>query len=125
MAYRSLPLGDIVPMDAGVRDRLVTIEQLTESVGASKFPVESWATLCTTYASRNDEGGSERFLAAQLSTPATTRWEIPYRSDMDPDTVEVSKRMRLVYHGGAYDIISASEIGRREGIELITLSKAG
>lgn len=125
MAYRSLPLGDSVPMDAGVRDRQIVIQQLTPSVGASKFPVETWTTLCTVYASRYDQGGTERFIAAQLSTPATTRWEMSYRSDMDPDTVPVSKTRRLVYRGSTYDILSASEIGRREGIELITLSKAG
>lgn len=112
-------------MEPGLRDRLVAIEQLTESVGATKFPIETWTPLCTAYASKDDLGERERFAAAQLSTPATTRWEIGYRADMDPDEVEVTKKRRLVYKSRTYDIVAASEIGRREGIELLTLAKAG
>lgn len=119
MAYRTSPL------EAGERDKIVTIQCLTEAVGPSRFPKDDWTTLpsFTMFASKRDLGSRERFAAAQLSTPADVRWEINYREDMDPDLIDVPKKRRLLYKGRAYDIVSASQIGRNEGIELLTLSK--
>lgn len=122
MAQRDLTLGGAIPMDSGERDRLVTIQQLTDSIGGSKYPVEAWSTLTTAWMRKRDLKGWERFKAAQVSAPAETLWEMGYRSDMDPELVDVPKKRRLVYQGRTYDITSASQIGRREGIELMTLA---
>jgi SPP1 family predicted phage head-tail adaptor len=110
-------------MDAGERDRQVTLQQVTEGTTDSDgFPLEPWSTLASVFAKRIDLGGSEMFKASQLSAPYDTRWEIAYRTDMDPDELDIPKVRRLVYKGRPYDIVAASEIGRREGIELFTLS---
>lgn len=106
--------------DAGERDRLVIVQQLTESKGASNFPVEAWSQLTTMYLSKQPAGGRERFVADQVSAPYDTRWEGPYRADMDPELVEVEKKRRLVYKGRVHDIVHAAMIGRYEGIELLT-----
>lgn len=124
MAKRNLPSGGAVPMEPGERDKAVTIQQLTASKGTSRFPVETWSALATPIWMRKmDLRQQERFAAAQLSAPAETQWEMGYRADMDPELVDVPKTRRLVYQGFAYDITSASLIGRREGIELLTLGK--
>lgn len=123
MARRNLPVSAI-PMDPGERDRLIIIETLTETVGDSGFPVENWTTLTSLYAARFDVSGAERFRTDQLSAAYDTRWEIPYRADMDPTLVGVVKQRRLVHQGRTHDITAASEIGRRQGIELLTLTKA-
>lgn len=112
-------------VDAGERDRVVTLQQLTESVGGSRFPVESWSTLATVYARREDISGRERMVMDQSSAPFDCRWEIPYRTDMDPDEIDVPKKRRLVYKGRSYDIVAAAMIGRYDGIELTTLSRNG
>jgi len=126
MAKRNLPYGGITPFDAGERDRAVTIQQLTESSGTSGFPVESWTTLATpVWMRRDDLRGNERFDAGQLSSPFDTRWEMPYREDMDPELVDVAKTRRLLYKNRAYDIVNGSQIGRRDGIELMTLARVG
>lgn len=119
MAFR------VAPLEAGERDKQVTIQFLTEATGSSRFPKDDWTMLpsITMFASKRDLGGRERFAAAQLSTPADLRWEINYRADMDPDVIDVPKKRRLVYKGRAYDIVSASQIGRNEGIELLTMAK--
>lgn len=119
MAFRT------APMESGERDKQVTIQRLTDSAGSSRFPVEDWTTLpaITMFASRRDLGSRERFAASQLSTPADVRWEINYRADMDPDIVNVTKTRRLVYQGRVYDIVAASQIGRQEGVELLTLAQ--
>ena len=106
----------------GLRDRVVIVETLTESSGASNFPVESWATLRTVHAAKADLSQRERFIADQNSAPADTRWTLPYSPDYDPELVDVAKSCRLVYRSRAYDIVSALMIGRREGVELVTLS---
>lgn len=115
MSYRE-------PCGAGARDRRVLIQQSTESIAPSGVPVESWTTLALVFARKDSIGGRERFVANQLSAPYDTRLEIPWRSDMDPDSIDVRKTRRLIYSGRVHDIVSAEEIGRRQGILLTTLA---
>lgn len=123
MAKRNLPFGGITPMEPGERDRAVLIQQLAESDGVSGFPVETWTTLHACVWMRKLElQQKERFVAGQLSSPATCQWELPYLADMDPELVDVTKKRRLVSQGRVYDITSGSQIGRRDGIELLTLT---
>jgi head-tail adaptor len=121
MARRNVPLGH-VPMEPGERDRLVTIQTLTSSIGSSGFPVESWATLRTAWMMKRDARGDERFVKDQTTAQQVTVWEAPYMADMDPELVDVRKERRLVYQGRAYDIEDASQVGRRDGIEFTTIA---
>lgn len=106
---------------AGERDKFVTIEQLTESA-PNGFPVETWSTLVLVWMGRRDELASERFAASQETASFGSIWHMPYIADMDPDTVDVPKRRRLSYRGRKFDIVTASMIGNRDGIELLTLT---
>lgn len=110
-------------VSAGLRNRQVTIQQLTESQGASGFPVESWIPLVTVMASKDDQEGQERFAANQLSSPFDTTWQLPYLASLDPELLNVPKKRRLVYQGRVHDIVSASPIGElHRGIEVRTLA---
>ncbi len=111
-----------MPADSGLRDRLVTIQTLTDGVGSSSFPTESWATLRTEWAEKVDVRGRERLMNGQNASSFDTRWTLGYSAEMDPELVDVTKARRLVWQGRAYDIVSAAMIGRREGIELMTLA---
>lgn len=108
----------------GDRDRRVTIQQMTEDVDESFTPTETWTPLCRVWAEKIEVSGLEKFRAQQLSAPYNTRWRIPYRRDMDPELVNVPKSRRLVWQSRNHDIVSATMISRRDGIELETLSKA-
>lgn len=110
---------------SGKRDRLVTIQSMASSVGGSGFPVETWTDLSTVWAHRMDSRGTERFRADQLSAPFDTRWEVPYSEEWDPELVEVPKARRLVHEGRAHDIVWAEQLGRRQGIALMTLARQG
>jgi SPP1 family predicted phage head-tail adaptor len=124
MARRNLSNGEATAMEPGERDRAVVIQQVTDSIGSAGSPVETWTTLdAQVWMRKLDASQAERFRAAQLSAPFDTQWEMGYRDDMDPELVDVTKVRRLVYQGRVYDIVSASQIGRREGIELLTLAK--
>lgn len=106
---------------SGQRNRLVTIQALTESVGASEFPIEAWVTLIVAMpASRVDIRSNEALQVGQVAASQQTRWEMHYRPDMDPELVDVPGTRRLLYQGRVQDIMAASVIGLREGLELIT-----
>lgn len=111
---------------SGARDRYITIQSLTESIGASRLPVETWATLIQVHANKADVDVSrfvaERNVADQRSSPYETRWTIPYVASMDPELVDVRKSRRLVVNGRVHDIVAGKEIGRKEAIELHTVA---
>jgi len=113
-------------LDAGQRDQLVTIEQVTDGVDAEGAPKETWTTLVSQMpVARYEVQGWERQRADQLSARYDARWEMNYRIDMDPDLVDVPKARRLVCRGRTHDIVAASIIGRKAGLELQTIAKVG
>lgn len=109
---------------AGLRDRRVTIEQLTTESAGGGFPTEGWTTLADEWMNKRDLAADERFVANQVSAFADTEWHLAYRADMDPDLIDVQKLRRLVYQGRTFDVVSGSNIGRERGIELLTLAGA-
>jgi SPP1 family predicted phage head-tail adaptor len=109
-------------LTAGELDREVTIQTLSESVGGSGFPVETWTRLDDVFMARRDMRGYERFKAGQNAGASETIWTLQYREDMDPELIDVVKKRRLVANGRSYDITAASVIGRGDGIELVTLA---
>lgn len=113
------------PMESGERDRLVSLIPQTQSAGSSRYPVDTDGTAIQLWARKDDVGGRERLAADQLSAPYTTRWEVPYLAAIDPDLVDVPKAFVLEYLGRRFDIQAASMIGRKEGVELLTLGRMG
>jgi len=114
--------------DPGARDRAVKIEQLTPSTGSSRFPVESWTDLAwPVYMSKRDLSGTERerFVMDQITAPFDTVWEFAYRPDMDPELVDVPKTRRLVYQNRTHNIIDATQVGRRAGVQVMTRARQG
>ncbi len=123
MAKRNLMNGSAIPMEPGERDRAVTIQQLVETTPASGFPTERWTTLtAAVWMRKMDAKASERIAAANIAAAFDTQWEMGYAANMDPELIDVPKKRRLLYLGRPYEIVSASQIGRREGIELLTIA---
>lgn len=110
-------------LDSGSRDRFVTVEQLTQGVGPSGRPVETWTVLTRIWMEKLPLQGRERFVSSQTSGATDTRWMAPYHPAIDPDKVDTVKNIRLVHGGRIHDVTSANLIGLRENIELYTLSK--
>lgn len=109
---------------AGQRDRYVTILQASEAAGGSGYPVETWPDLGADWMSRHDLRADERFEAGQFAAAAETQWQLAYRADMDPELVDVPKSRRLRYMGREFEILTATLIGNRDGIELLTVSSS-
>ncbi len=92
---------------------------------ASGEPTETWTTLVADMpAARTGVTGWERFRSEQASARFDDRWEINYRADMDPDLIDVPKVRRLLIGTRVLEIVAAAEIGRREGIELLTVASS-
>jgi SPP1 family predicted phage head-tail adaptor len=98
-------------MSAGKRDKLVTIQQYTSGVrDSSGLPTEPWTNLGQEWMSREEvtkQSMEERLHAGGMAAAFETSWTLPYRQDMDPETVDVPKKRRLVYSGRTFDITRA------------------
>lgn len=110
---------------AGKRDRLVQLVPLTQGVGADRFPTETPGNAIELWASRDDIGGRERIVMNQESAPFDTRWILPFSDTWDPERVDVPKAFQLTHGGRTYDIVHAAIIGRRLGVEVLTLARQG
>jgi head-tail adaptor len=111
---------------AGRRDHPVAIDQAVDSTPPSNFPTQQWTTLVDPYwCDRVDVSGSETIRADQTVAPIKTIWTGPYRSDLDPYSVDVAKVRRLRYQGRTYDIETALVIGVRSSIQFTTAARIG
>lgn len=109
--------------EPGARDRWITIEQRDpDAVDSAGAPIESWSALVSLPASKVDSGGTERFTAEQMASKFDTSWVVNYRLDIDPELVDVPTLRRVIHNGRQHDIVAAFHLGRREGIELLTLA---
>lgn len=108
-------------LNAGSLVYLVTIQKLADGVDTSGAPTEIPSTLGTAWMARETVSGMERFATNQLSASAVVRWTMRYRSDMDPDIVNVAKTRRLVYQSRTYDITEAESDKKQNWIAVTTL----
>lgn len=101
-------------MQAGKLDRRIVIQTPTATRDGAGQPVETWATLCTVWANVTHLRGSEPFQGQQFNAQRKTVFLIRWRDDVD-------ETMQVIHDGDTYGILSAVEVGRREGLEIATL----
>lgn len=113
-------------LDAGQRDKLVTVQTKVDAISDSGFPTDgTWTNLAKLYMSREDVRADERMAAGMDSAFTETLWHGPYVSTLDPEVIDVPSTKRLVYKGRVYNIRAASLMERRTGIEYLTLAQVG
>lgn len=102
--------------DIGKLDKRVTFQQKTIGVNVSNEDEETgWQDVATTWASKEDRNGVEKYAADRLTGFQGAEFVIRWRND-------VNIKMRLVCEGLAYNIISFSEIGRKRFMTVLTES---
>jgi len=113
---------DAGPDSSGRRDRYVLIQwrPAPDDVEASGLPKDDWSDYRSVYMSRGVMAFDERFVADQISATEQMVWQCEYLADLDPDVVDVPKRVRLIYGGRPFNVLGASVIGRGRAIEFIT-----
>lgn len=115
-------------MRAGSLDRTVTIQRKAVTQSESGEPVETWTTLARRAASMRPVRGDERFAAPQIGAQEQIEFRVRYSTDM----AALSPQDRVIYPALAvenpetpaerqiHDIVAVHEIGRREGLQIIT-----
>ena len=102
-------------MMSGKLDRRIKIQRLERTRGPAGGAVDTLVTVATVWAGILTSTGRENYAADAMQEVAFQRitFAIRYRTDILPD-------MSVEYHGKTYGIISTTEIGRLEGLQLIT-----
>jgi len=103
--------GDIL-IDVGKLNRRITIEGATSAANVYGEPIKTWARLTNLWAEVLPLSAREQFQAQQVNREISLKVRIHYRTD-------VTEQMRLVFDGNYYDIQGITEIGFREGLELL------
>jgi len=112
----------------GKQIRSVTLEHRTTTTNDFNEEVETWNTVSlpevgsgsTIYAERWDQGGKET-TNGQTAAYADVRMKVRYIKDLDPVNNRYALRdYRINENGRIYDIENIKEVGRKEGLILIT-----
>jgi len=108
---------------AGLRAKWVRLELRpdADTGEGSGLPTDDFTLLSEVWAAREDLAGRERVALNLKEATFDTRWQVPYLPEIDPEQVDVPKRVRIVHYGRAYDVAFASRVGETL-IELLTLS---
>ncbi len=120
-----------MPLDAGALNRRIRIERDGPSKhdGFQNVPGVA-AVLATVWASHRPGGGRERLANAENAATAPAVFRIRWNKAFDPDAsggLSPDDRVRFPARddGALYDIASVTEIGLREGIEIIATKRTG
>lgn len=104
-------------MKAGPLDRRVTIQRYTETRDEFNEPIMTWADLATVSARVVQQSGREFLSADQTQAERRVLFRLRW---IDGVTV----LDRVSYTGRLHNIQDVKELGRREGLELMTLAAA-
>ena len=100
----------------GKRDRLIIIQEGTNSTDDYNAPTVTWATFATVWAEVKDSqsGSTERYESEQLTAVRTTTFNIRYLDG-------VREKMRILYDDRYYDIDFIGRPDRKRSLELRTV----
>ncbi len=101
-------------MQTGRLDKRIVIQSVVVTPDATGEPISVYSTLATVWAFRVSQSPKEIYNAGmQRVAEEIAMWQIRYRTD-------VNVLMRVLHAGKVYDIKGITEIGRKEGLTLIT-----
>lgn len=105
-------------MLAGRLDREVDILESAGSQDDTGDDRRTWSVVATIWAEKQDLAGKTFFAARQDNSEITTRFRMRWRTGLSADN-------RLRYDGVDYEIVSVAELGRRDGLEVMTRARVG
>lgn len=102
---------------AGALDRRITIERASNATDALGTIIPTWEKLATVWAQRVPQRAIEAWKAGGTAATREVMWRIHWSKKV----ADIGATDRLVYKGAIMEISGTQEIGRREGIEIITV----
>lgn len=104
-------------MRAGELRHRIVIQHPVETQDATTGEVViTWPIWDTVWADVRPLRGTEEYVAQQLKAGLDTRFKLRYRTDITP-------MMRISYGGRAYDLQPPTEIGHREGLQILATTR--
>ena len=100
-------------MTGGNLDRRITIQEKTEVVASNGQRTLTWSTLISTWANPVEKDGQEKTDNNNRSTKRMVNFRIRYRST-------ITNEMRVLWEGKYYKIEDTKELGRQDGLMIIT-----
>lgn len=100
-------------MKVGLLDRRITIQEKTEVVASNGQRTLTWATLLSTWSNPVEKDGQEKTENNNRSTKRMVNFRIRYRSN-------ITNEMRVVWEGNYYKIEDTKELGRQDGLMIIS-----
>jgi SPP1 family predicted phage head-tail adaptor len=102
-------------LETGRLDRRIAIERAGNVDDGYQVRDDAWAPIASVWAEYRPGKGSERFAAAAQSAVQPVAFWIRWSRAV----ADVSPRDRVRFQNKIYSITAVSEIGRREGLELM------
>ena len=96
-------------MQAGRRDRRISLQTFTEPADDFGQPVKTWTTSVTLWANVKPMRGAERFSGQQEIANADTVFTVTNYA-----ALSVTTEMRVLYNSEYYDITSVIGVGVRD-----------
>ena len=114
-------------MRGGRLDRRVAVQRFTSTQSGSGAPIELWSSIgLHRWASKAAVSGVERFGSQQLEAKEQVEFRLRWADDL-ADLQPIDRIIEPASDAGPtppersiYDIIAVLEIGRREGLRVIT-----
>ena len=100
-------------MKGGNLDRRITIQEKTEVVASNGQRTLTWSTLLSTWSNPVEKDGQEKTENNNRSTKRMVNFRIRYRSN-------ITNEMRVVWEGKYYKIEDTKELGRQDGLMIIS-----
>jgi len=100
-------------------DRRLTLQRATITYDTMNNPVETWSTLATVWASKEEINDTERLQSSEKGSAITVRFQIRYSVRVS----DLNAKDRISYGGHTYDIVGVKELGRREGLEISAMTR--
>lgn len=100
-------------MNAGRLDRKIELHSPTTTTDSFGQSSETFAKVADVWAMKKDTAAREIVEADQLVAMVRTEWTIRHRTDINETWI-------VKYESNEYEIKGILEIGRREGLRLIT-----
>ena len=121
-------------MRAGRLDRRITIQRKSAAQDDAGEPIEAWTTLVgPRWASVVPAKGDERFAAPAYAAKEQVEFQVRWSQDVASLTpldrivypaVEDTSPPAAIDAASVYDILAVHEIGRREGLRILTFRRA-
>jgi SPP1 family predicted phage head-tail adaptor len=101
-------------MESGKLDKRIALQTLTETVNASGFgEIErSWATTFSVWATEMPKKALEKYAIGGRLTEKMIAFKVRFRTD-------ISESMRISFESKSYRILSITNLGRRDGLEIL------